>query len=154
MIPGNYADEVQAAAPGWLQKQLDSWARWIDSRLRKRYAAPFHAFDGDPDSTPPQVQNWLARIVTLKVMIKRGVDPNDRTFDAIREDYVNAVDEVTEAANGDDGLFDIPLRDSEDPTAVSKGGPLASYEASPYVSSDQEAYYGHAEDMVGRGSGD
>lgn len=152
-IPASFVEEVDAVAPKWVQGQLDYWARWIDSRLRKRYCAPFPAFDAVPDPTPPAVQGWLARIVTVKVMLKRGVDPNDVQFELLREDYERALAEISEAANGEDGLFDLPIRTAEDPTAIAKGSPRFYSEQSPYVGNDVQAAAGRLEDQSGRGSG-
>ena len=150
-IPSAFVDDVEKVSPGWIENQLDYWARWIDSRLRKRYATPFAAF-GDAPPTPAGVQGWLARIVTLRVWLKRGVDPNDIQFDTVKQDAVDAQTEVLEAANSDTGWFDLPLRTDEDGSAINRGNPRYYSEASPYVWTDQQAAVGRNEDDNGFGS--
>ena len=151
IIPAQYVDRVGKDAPGWVESQLEHWARWIDSKLRKRYASPFAAHDATPP-TPPVVQDWLARIVTARVMIKRGINPDDLQQITINEDAANARDEIAEAADGDEGLYDIPVRVDQDGTAVARGGPLAYSEQSPYVWRDDQAEIGRNEDESRRGS--
>jgi len=150
IIPTTFVDDVEDVSPGWIQITLDYWARWIDSRLRKRYLTPFAAF-GDTPPTPNGVQGWLARIVTIKVMIKRGVDPSDLQFELIREDYERALSEIQEASNGEDGLFDLPIRTSQDATAIGRARTRSYSEQSPYVGITKTAVDGRAQDEVGSG---
>src|SRR5688500_754035 len=101
-MPATFVDAVETLNPRWIQKQLNGWSRWIDARLRKRYAAPFAAYDADPP-TPLTVQMWLQRIVTMLAYVKRGVDPNDLHWPLTEEDHKAALAEVLEAANSEDG---------------------------------------------------
>jgi hypothetical protein len=152
LIPSGFVDDVEKVTPGWLDNQLEYWARWIDTRLRKRYASPFAAHDAAPDSTPTSIQGWLARIVTVRVMLKRGVDPNDEQYITIASDAEAAMSEVLEAANSDEGWFDIPLRTDEDGSAITRGNPRSYSEQSPYVWTDEQENVGRNEDNSGRGS--
>lgn len=152
-IPAAWVDEVETVEAGWVAKQLDYWSRWIDSRLRKRYATPFAAFDDDPP-TPVAVQGWLVRIVTIRIMVKRGTDPNDVQMELLRADNESAVAEVTEAANGEVGLFDLPERTSADGSLITRPGPRSYSEASPYVGATRSRDTGRVEDSSGYGSGD
>ena len=152
LIPPGQVDDIEKVTPGWLDNQLGYWARWIDTRLRKRYASPFPAHDAVPDSTPTSVQGWLARIVTVRVMLKRGVDPDDLQYVTIAADAEAAQAEVLEAANSDEGWFDIPLRTSEDGSAISRGNPRSYTEQSPYVWTDEQEAVGRNEDSSGRGT--
>jgi hypothetical protein len=121
--------------------------------LRKRYASPFFAFDGTPpEVTPPTVQAWLARIVTWRVMLRRGVDPNDVQADTIKEDHDLAQAEVLEAANSETGWFDLPLRLDENGSAITQANPRSYSEQSPYVYTDLQAATARTEDENGRGS--
>jgi len=109
----------------------------IYGRLRKRYVTPMV-----PE--PEQVVQWIADLATPRLYGRRGVTPGDPTiagFVTIREDARTA---MKEAADAKDGLYDLPLLDAGDATAISKGGPLASAEASPYdwVDRQIEALYG------------
>jgi len=151
LAPSSFVDEVEKVAPGWVDGQLEYWARWIDSRLRKRYASPFPAF-GDTPPTPRSVQGWLARIVTLRVFLKRGVDPDDLQLDTIKQDSIDAQSEILEAANSEDGWFDIPLKAGEDGSAINRGNPRSYSEQSPYVWMDDQSVIGKNEDRNGSGS--
>lgn len=151
VVPASYVDEVQAAHAGWVDKQLDYWSRWIDSRLRKRYASPFAAHDDTPP-TPVAVQGWLERLVTARVMLKRGVDQNDEQVQTVLEEHRTAKEEILEAARSDENLFDLPLRTDGDASAINRGGPKGYSEQSPYVFMDEQAETAHAEDRNGGGT--
>lgn len=151
VIPSSFVDDLEAVESGWLAAQLAYWSRWIDSRLSKRYAAPFPAHDDTP-STPPAVQAWLARIVTVRVMLKRGVDQNDEQFIAVADDDRAAREEIQEAANSDVGLFDLPLHSTTSASGITRGGPFGYSETSPYVHADEQIRVGRFEDSRGRGS--
>lgn len=146
ILPAEYIDAVELVKPGWVALQLEHWTSWIDSRLRKRYAAPFVA------PVPLAVQSWLTRIVTLRVLLRRGVDPTDAQFEEIKSDHDAAVKEVEEAANSIDGLFDLPLRENTVATGIVKGAPRSYTEASPYVWADVQRDVGGYEDRARRGT--
>ena len=71
LMPGVHVDAIETVSPGWVDAQLEQVSSWIDSRLRKRYAVPFVA------PYPSAVTGWLARIVTVRGYLKRGVDSTD-----------------------------------------------------------------------------
>lgn len=146
LMPDVDIDALEAVAPGWIEGQLEYYSRWLDARLRKRYAVPFAA------PAPEAVREWLARIVTVRCYMRRGVDPNDEQFTAIKADRDEAVAEVREAADSESGLFDLPFVDASDASGVSKGGPYSYSEASPYVWTDVQGTTGRAEDARGEGS--
>lgn len=151
-LPSSFVDDVELEEPGWTANQLAIWSRWLEARLRKRYPTPFPAHDDTPP-TPLTVQAWLARLVTVKVWLKRGVDPNDRQFDAVHDDHLAAKEEILEAANTAEGWFDLPARDDEDASAIRGSSPRGYSEQSPYVWTDQQGATARAEDRLGRGSG-
>lgn len=146
LMPGSDVDALDVRHPGWIAGQLESWSRQIDARLRKRYAVPFVA------PYPIAVQGWLARIVTLRCYLKRGVDPNDAQFEVIKEDADNAVAEIKEAADAETGLYDLPLIEGSSASGISKGGPRSYSEASPYVGFDVQERVGRGEDRNGEGT--
>ena len=150
-MPSSFVDDVESVWPGWVEAQLEYWARWIDARLRKRYATPFAAH-GDAPPTPPSIQGWLARIVNVKVYLKRGVDPDDLQFDVVRQDATGAQAEVLEAANSEDGWFDIPTTKTADGSAINRGNPRSYSEQSPYVWTDAQQATGRNEDRNGGGT--
>lgn len=146
VMPAEYIDAIELATPGWLAQQLEYWSRQIDSRLAKRYDVPF----GTP--YPDAVAGWLARIVTVRAWMKRGFDPSDLAIEEYKADAAAAMEEIKEAANAVDGLFDLPLRQDTTASGISRGGPLSYTEASPYVWADEQALTGRAEDSSRGGS--
>lgn len=149
VMPDTHVAEVEANYPGWLLNALSNRSRWLDSRLRKRYAAPFVS------PYPETVTGWLCDIVTLRATLKRGVDPDDKQFAEIKERHDKAELEVTEAANSETGLFDLPLAvggGTDTATGIVRGGPLSYSEQSPYVFKDQQARGAFSEDLNGRGT--
>jgi len=151
LMPEVFVLHVEKETPGWIDGQLEYWARWIDTRLRKRYASPFAAFDAAPP-TPASVQGWLTRIVTVRVWHKRGLDTDDRQYETIADDATAAMAEILEAANSDEGWFDIPLRVDEDGSGITRGNPRSYSEQSPFVFTDDQREIGRNEDEAGRGT--
>lgn len=145
-MPSAAVDELEIVAPGFLEKQLEAWSAWLDSRLSKRYAAPFSA------PYPIAVRMWLARIVTPRAFQRRGVDATDEQYIDIRDDAKAAEAEVLEAANSETGLFDLPLRADTSASGISKGGPFVYSEQSPYVGFDEQRRTGRNEDRSGGGT--
>jgi hypothetical protein len=126
-MPDEYVDEVEVRYPGWIANQLDYWSRWIDTLLRKRYAAPFVA------PYPVTILNWLERIVVAQVHLKRGVNANDEQVATIIEDSKSARAEVLAAANPENALAELPTIAGASTTGVTKGAPLGYSEISPYT---------------------
>jgi hypothetical protein len=147
ICPSEYIDYIEVQQAGWVDGQLTWWSGYIDSRLAKRYATPFA--ENDP---PIVVQGWLARLVTPNIYLKRGVDVTDGQIQAVRDEADAAKSEIAEAANSKDGLYELPLRQS-DPSGqgITRGGPLAYTETSPYVWQDQQESIGRGEDRNGSG---
>ena len=145
-MPATDIDAIENVHSGWVAQQLSSWSQWIDSRLRKRYAAPFAS------PYPEAVLSWLARIVTLRCYLRRGVDPTDQQFAEIKADADTAVAEIKEAADSNEGLFDLPLLDAVDVSAIVKAGPRVYSEASPYVFADVQRDAARYEDRSRRGT--
>lgn len=145
-LPGADVDDVEAEHSGWIDRQLTVWSGWIDTRLRKRYPVPF------TEPYPLAIQSWLARIITPKVLRKRGVDSTDRQYVDILDDAKAAMDEVREAAESEESLFDLPPTAGASKSGVSRGGPFGYSEASPYVWMDGQAQDGRAEDAAGGGT--
>jgi phage gp36-like protein len=146
LIPGEFVDAIEAVDAGWTLIQLEEASAWIDSRLRKRYAAPFST------PYPVQVLSWLTKIVTIRCLLKGGVRATDEQFVSIEKDADSAKAEILDASNGDAGLFDLPLRSDTTATGISKGGPFGYSEQSPYVWASMQRSTGRSEDSNGRGT--
>ncbi len=103
---------------------------------------------------PEAVLEWLTKIVTFELYLKRGVDPSDSSIAFVKEQYdgpTGALTELKEAADAQAGLFDLPLNDTRDTSARTKAGPLVYAEASPYVSFDIQRADGRDDDANGSG---
>jgi hypothetical protein len=147
-MPGVMIDRLESVAPGWLLAKLTARSRWIDSRLSKRYATPFAS------PVPEAVEDWLARIVTLHAYLRHGVDQLDEQFQEIKADATKAEDEIREAAEAANGLFDLPLRADAPGSAITKGAPYIYSERSPTLWTHIQARRGREERRNGRGTDD
>jgi hypothetical protein len=141
VVPASYIDEIETVTAGWVAKRILMLSAYIDSRLSKRYDAPFKA------PYPFAVQDWVAKIVSLDVWMRRGVQPNDEEFAEYKAQAAQSYDELKEAANSEIGLFDLPLRADTSSTGIVKGAPLVSSEMSPYAWADEQARIGRQEDQ-------
>jgi hypothetical protein len=147
-LPSVDIDYVETEQAGWIDRKLDSVSRFIDLRLRKRYTVPLSS------PYPKSVCDFLARMVDPVVLRKRGVDATDQQYQDIVADAQLAREELKEAADSEDGLIDLPVDDTADASAISKGTPRGYSEASPYVAGDVQEELGREEDRAGEGSGD
>lgn len=146
MMPESDVDALEALYAGWIDRQLLVWSRKIDSRLGKQYATPFVS------PFPEVVTEWLAQIVTVRAFLRRGVDPTDAQFAAIKADADEAVADIKEAADSVNGLFELPLTSATSAQGMTRGGPRGYSEASPYVGFDIQADVGRDEDAAGSGT--
>jgi phage gp36-like protein len=143
-LPAEWLDDVEASAVGFIAAQLAARSGAIDARLRKRYAVPFEL------PAPEIVRLWLCDVVTLRCLWKKGVPATDEIYVDVKAAADSAEAQILEAANATDGLFDLPLVDGG--SAISRGGPRAYTEASPYVGFDSQSETGRNEDRNGRGT--
>jgi hypothetical protein len=146
LMPKVDIDAVEADTAGYTDARLATNSAKIDTRLRKRYAVPFSSLVPYPEAA----LEWLTKITTYELYLKRGVDPSDQTLALIKADKEQAETELKEAADSKDGLFDLPLLNTADSTAISKGGPIVYTETSPYTSFDAQWQNGTDEDRNGR----
>jgi hypothetical protein len=145
-MPPSFIDELEARAAGFVDAQLELYSADIDSRLAKRYAIPFAG------TAPLAVQSWLTRLVTLQCWLRRGVVSTDSQFVVCREQANEALAQIKEAADSDTGLYDLPLIPSG-ASGITKSGPKAYSEQSPYVWTDAQYDVAVNEDRNRGGNG-
>lgn len=137
LVDGEHIDPSdlagRAAWRAFVEAQLVVETSRINARLRKRYLVPF------ADPCPEIVRGWLTIRVTPKLFEKRGWDPSDERAASILKDAETALEEMKEAADGETGLYDLPLRDAVDTSAIAKGGPLGYSEVSPWTWTEIQA---------------
>lgn len=146
VMPREAVDRLQNRDADWLQTCLNDWSTWINGKLRKRYAVPFAA------PVPTIILVWLTRLVTPEAYLKLGVQPTDEQTKSILDRADETRDEIDEAADAQNGKFELPLIGDTADASVSKGGPLSYTEQSPYVAFDIQAEIARAEDGRGYGS--
>lgn len=146
VMPDEHVDQLETRWPGFLVAQFTAYSAWIDSRLRKRYKAPFS------EPCTEVIKLWLAQIVTATAYTRRGWDPSGVDVEAIVDDAKAAKVEVLEAANGENGLFELALTDTTDSSGVTKAATRGYSEAGPYVGFSKQAQAGREEDANGDGT--
>lgn len=129
-MPAADVHQLNELAPAFLDALLREVSSRLDAKLRKRYAVPFKA------PVPEIIKGWLVRAATPRAYIRLGIDPSDSQFVALREDEIEVWKEVAEAANAQDGLFDLPLRADTSASGISAMATFGYSEASPYEAFD------------------
>lgn len=148
-MPASFVAEVETKTPGYTLARAELALAHIWGKLRKRYDFP----TTDTTKTPVIVKGWIVSMVTPLVFLKRGISGTDEQW----AEYIKAADaavaEVNEAADAQNGKFDLPLRnDDTTATGIVAGGPMVYSEASPYVWGDIQLERGRAEDDQGEGT--
>lgn len=143
IVADEWIDEVELRYPGFITQQIQLTSGWMDGRLRKRYPNAFTVPYAD------QIVQWCAAIVADKVMRKRGIDETDRQAEQYAEDRKRAEDEIKEAADSENGLWDIPLRSDTLTTGIVDPVPRSSSQQSPYVWQDEQIATAMNEDLNG-----
>lgn len=151
-MPPDDMDRLETKRPGFVEAQLTAESNWLDSILRKRYDAPFVlsvSADTGLMAYPPQVQEWIVRIVTWIAYLGLGTNPNDLQTPTLEKRHDDAKAEVLEAVSSEIARWDIPLATgSGGPT---KKGPRTYTESSPYVFTDRQRVQGGEQDAAGTG---
>jgi hypothetical protein len=140
VMPVDYVTSLETKSSGWILAQCALISEKINARLRKRYAVPFTS------PYPDIVIGWVVAIVTARGYVKRGANPSDQDTSEIFKQAEEAVQEIKEAADSQNGLFDLPLRSNTTSTGISRGGPLGYSEQSPYRWWNVQANTGREED--------
>lgn len=132
IAPASLVDGAHLAVPApwtaFVESRLKINTSRINARLTKRYAVPFAA------PYEEIVLGWLTSMTTVDLYEKRGWDPSDAQAQRLIDAVAQAEAEMKEAADAEEGLYELPLRaDLPTETGVAKGGPLGYSEASPYT---------------------
>lgn len=144
IMPSEKIQRLESKSAGWLQTKLNSKSAWINAKLWKRYKVPFE------NPAPEIVLDWLAALVTPEAYAKIGYDPSSEQDKAsIIEPADNARDEIDEAADAENGRFELPLRQDTSTAGISRGTPFSSSQASPYAWQTQQRDKGRNEDGNG-----
>jgi hypothetical protein len=93
-----------------VQRWLDLESAHIRSRLVKRYAIDWTEVTNQP--VPDKIIQWLILLVDIPVCKCTGATPEGRVDDWAREDQARVNDELKEAADAENGLFELPLRET------------------------------------------
>jgi hypothetical protein len=93
-----------------VQRWLDLDSAHIRSRLVKRYAIDWTEVENQP--APDKIIQWLILLVDIPVCKCVGATPEGRVDDWVREDETRVNDELKEAADAENGLFELPLRET------------------------------------------
>lgn len=105
-------------------------------------------------SCPRQALSWLAILATPAVYARRGVNPtNDQQMVQMMDARKIALEEIKEAADGKEGLYELPLNEDAATSAVTAPQPLFCTQSSPFVWMDFQRARGRAEDNFGQGFG-
>ena len=99
---------------------------------------------------PGAVIAWLVSMVTGDVLVRLGTNPADSGAQMFFDDRDRAVAQIKEAADGKDGLLDLPVSEDQG-SAVTTGGVMSYSESSPYTWTDKEACAARYEDGVWSG---
>ncbi|AKT38258.1 phage protein Gp36 family protein [Chondromyces crocatus] len=128
-LPAEDIDEIERLWPGLTLRIATKVSAHFDSRLAKRYAAPFR------EPYPDVIIDNVARVVAYRLTLKRGFNPSSEQDQLIQQEKDEALAWVKEAADSKDGLIELPARQATPPdvAAVNAGGPLGYSEQSPYT---------------------
>lgn len=130
VMPREDVYQLKVTEPSWLAAQILSFSAMIDGRLSKRYACPFVS------PYPEVVRRWVVRLVTPHALMRRGVNALDQMYQAIQDDATKAWEEVTEAANAKEGLWELPLKETDSTNGITRSSTLAYSERDPYSWTD------------------
>lgn len=133
-------DYLETRYPGFLDSRLAVNTSRIHARLGKRYDWPFAS------PVAEIVLGWLVALTTIDAFEKRGWDPSDVQSANVVQARDNALDEIKEAADAKDGLFELPLRQDNPTTAITRGAPLVYTQTSPYAAMTSQRRIGRSED--------
>ncbi|HEX8795458.1 MAG TPA: phage protein Gp36 family protein [Polyangiaceae bacterium] len=135
IMPSGDVTLVETAAPGFIEARIAIAQQEIDSRLRKRYVIPL------PAPVNEKVLSWITDLVTWDAFNKRGRNPSSPEMQDVKDARDLVYTQVKEAADSQNGLYDLPLRqDAEDESGIATGGPLGTAQRSVYTFIDEDCW--------------
>ncbi len=143
-MPSDDIDLLEAREQGYLDATIVGARADVYARLRKRYDVTF------PQGEPEVVWRWLAKIVTPDAYRKRGMNPSDASIALLEADRTRAYEQIKEAADAEQGLYDLPLLADKAGSAITRGAPRGYAEQSPYSAKRRQVDAGRSEDRNGR----
>lgn len=135
VMPSADVDALVATEGAFVATCLQDVSSEITSKLRKRYGQPFAGFVAP---FPRIVMRWLADIVTPMLYDRRGWNPAQENRDSIEEAAERARKQLDEAADPQNGLYDLPPVDGALGTAITKGAPIVLADVTPYDGLDRQ----------------
>lgn len=142
-MPPQDIDELELQQSGIVDATATAVSGMFDSKLIKRYAAPFLT------PFPNALIFNVARETAWRLWLKRGFNPSGQTDQAIEKDHLEAMEWLKDAADSKDGLVELPKKETDlgKSGAVNAGGPLSYSEQSPYVWADLQEQTALQEDI-------
>lgn len=141
-MPSEDIDQLETLYPGITNATATAVSGLFDSKLAKRYGAPFTA------PYPDAIVFNVAREVAWRLWLKRGYNPSGQLDQSLEKDHLEAIAWLDEAANSQTGLVELPSKQDVlgASGAVNRGGPLAYHESSPWTWTDLQRTAGRTED--------
>lgn len=127
----DYAERLEQTRPGLLMKLAASVSAEIDVRIGKRYVRPI--------PNPPEiVKLWAADLLTPRAYEALGVRPTDEQQQSISDRAKFVYECLKEAADAVQGMFDLPLSDTDGSSGIVDPVTLAYSEASPFTAKHRQ----------------
>ena len=108
-LTSKQVDEIEREMPGRILTRATGAQGEIDGRLRKRaanlpqYPIPF------PEPVPPKVLEWMGWLLTPVLYELSGLQMTDEMQQRIERRSDRAYEQIKEAADAVDGLYDLPF---------------------------------------------
>lgn len=143
IMPTQDVDTLESLYPGFIAVRLLRNSVEVNARLGKRYAVPFVVAD-----CPEIVKSWVVDLTTLDAYARRGFNPASEQDQAvIIMPADRAREQMKEAADSNEGLYDLPLRtENAEQSGITFGAPLTYSEQSPYTAAKIQRQQGELED--------
>jgi hypothetical protein len=126
------AAELEAKRPGHLMALAEALSAGVDSRLKKNFGVPF------VKPYPLKVKMWVADLLTPRAFRSLGIRPTDEQQQDITDAAKLANDEIKEAADAKDNLFELPSFQGGAASLQENDATLCYSEQSPFTSKHRQ----------------